>query len=81
MNCLALDEQEFDLFYHSGATEAISNLTLGTAVKRVCEQSPYLFLYSGTDHSAIRRLAPLLQRMGNQVERIEVNRLGTARSG
>lgn len=75
-DCFGFNEQEYDLFYHSGATEAISNLTLGTAVKRVCDQSPYLFLYSGTDHSAIRRLAPLLQRMGNQIQKIEVDQRG-----
>jgi cysteine desulfurase len=57
-----LDQNVFDLFFHSGATEGINTVVKGHA----SSLDNMTFLYHGTDHSCVYNLTGCLEKMGHQ---------------
>ncbi len=67
-----LKEEEFQLFFHSGATEALNQIMKGFVLKN---SSPQV-LYCSTDHSAVVKQKILLERLGASCFEISVNLSG-----
>lgn len=71
-----LSEREFQLFFHSGATEGINTLVKGHAQTCFEQQTPLNFFSADTDHSCLVNLRPTLKLYGHQVYPIEVKSSG-----
>ncbi len=56
-----LDQNIYDLFFHSGATEGINTVVKGHA----SSIDQLTFLYHGTDHSCVYNLTGCLEKMGS----------------
>ncbi len=72
-----LDEAQFGLFFHSGASEGINTLLQGRGrfLKARRGQGMHLF-YLATDHSCVRNQAPVLREGGHSAEAVAVDESG-----
>ncbi|MBP9674554.1 MAG: aminotransferase class V-fold PLP-dependent enzyme, partial [Bacteriovoracaceae bacterium] len=67
-----LSPKEFDLIYHSGATEGINLIVQGYAKT----QKNFTYIYAGTDHSTSRNLADYFIQQKKSVIKLPVNNQG-----
>jgi cysteine desulfurase len=72
----SLSENEFDLYFHSGATEGINNYFKGCALKLFKENKKASFIFSTVDHSAVTNLKADLEILGHKIIFFEVNKEG-----
>lgn len=72
----SLDPKEFNLFYHSGATEGINTYFKGVAWKYFKEKKVASFFFSTIDHACVVQLKEDLEGLGHRVFFFEVNREG-----
>lgn len=71
-----MPENEYHLFYHSGASEAINAIIKGFAEKKKGEGSAIHFFYSRTDHSCSVNQVPQLESLGHHTHELEVDSNG-----
>lgn len=63
-----LPQQEFDLFYHSGASEGINTVFKGLALQFFKEKKKLSFFFSTVDHACVYNLKEELELYGHIVE-------------
>ncbi len=66
---------EYDLLFHSGATEGANILIQGMISANKVKDS-FCFAYGATDHSCSYNLAEVLEKLGHKTYKMEVNRNG-----
>lgn len=71
-----LKDQEYQLLYHSGASEGINQIVKGVAEKQKQLNSPIHFFYSGVDHSCIVNQVEQLKVLGHQAHELSVDENG-----
>lgn len=62
-----LDSNEFDLIFHSGATEAINTIFKGNAISDFKNNKKSLFVFSTVDHQAVISLKEDIEHLGHKV--------------
>ncbi len=68
----SLNENQHELYFHSGATEGI-----GTVIRGFFEKNPHgSFVYSASDHSCVYQHAQRLKKLGTQVIELPVDHNG-----
>lgn len=68
-----LSADEFELYFHSGATEGINNYFKGNALKYFSQKKSISFFFSSVDHQAIINLEEDLKLLGHNVFYFEIN--------
>jgi cysteine desulfurase len=71
-----LSEKEFNLIYHSGASEGINSFFKGLAISGFKKRERYCFFFASTDHACVYNLKEFLELLGHEVLYFEVNRFG-----
>jgi cysteine desulfurase len=71
-----LSNKDFNLFFHSGATEGINALCRGLATKCLEKNEKFYFFYANTDHSAVHRSADEIARLGFEIHALKVDKNG-----
>ncbi len=71
-----LSPKNFQLFFHSGATESINLYFKGNGLKHFKEKKKGLFLFSKVDHAAVNELRNHLEILGHRVEFFDVDKHG-----
>lgn len=71
-----LDEKEFQLFFHSGATEGINSLVKGLALKIFKEGRTLSFYTFESDHSCLVNQKDFLETLNFKFKSIKVKRNG-----
>ncbi len=69
-------EQDFQLFFHSGATEGINSLIKGLALKVTKEKKSLGFFTFESDHSCLVNQQDFLETLGHQFSSVKVKRDG-----
>ena len=72
----ALPKNDFDLLYHSGASEGINTFFKGLAFAGFKEKKSYTFYFSQTDHAAVFNLKADLELLGHKVKYFGVDKNG-----
>lgn len=62
-----MPSSEFDLFYHSGASEGINTIFKGLAVEAFKQKKKYSFFFSSVDHACVFNLKETLEVFGHEV--------------
>lgn len=73
----SLNDNQFDLYFHSGATEGIGNIIRGFYERN----KSMSFAYVATDHSCVYQHALYLKSMGVEVLELQVDSDGQIKSG
>lgn len=68
--------EEFDLIFHSGATEGINNVIKGSALQWFFKKKEAHFFFFATDHSAVLNQSSFIQNMGHQCHIFFCNKKG-----
>ena len=69
----SLEPSEFNLFYHSGATEGINTFFKGVAFRKFKEKKAASFFFSAVDHACVVQLKVDLESLGHSVHFFNVN--------
>lgn len=64
---LGMSEQNFDLVFHSGATEGVNSLVKGLALHHKKEGDKFTFAHFQTDHSCVGNQRSFLELLGFEV--------------
>lgn len=72
-----LDNKEFELYFHSGATEGINNFFKGTAFHGFKNQQKYDYFYVKTDHSCVANSLDDCKVLGHEIYPIDLNADGS----
>jgi cysteine desulfurase len=75
-NTFSLNQNDFNLIYHSGATEGINTFFKGVALKHFNEKIASSFFFSSVDHACVVELKEMLESLGHSVYFFDVNRDG-----
>ncbi len=75
-NHFYLSDRDYQLVYHSGATEGTNNLIKGLAFDCLKKETPFLFCHSEIDHSCIINQKDELELLGHQSVSIPVDHQG-----
>lgn len=72
-----LNSDNFDLFFHSGATEGINTIIQGVAqYSRMNDERGIHLFYSSVDHSSVRAIASFLVQINHDVSKFSVDANG-----
>ena len=71
-----LSEKEFNLVYHSGASEGINSFFKGLAFGGFKKRERYCFFIASTDHACVYNLKEFLELLGHEIFYFEVNHSG-----
>jgi len=71
-----LPSSEFNLFFHSGASEGINGLVMGASWKALQDKVPFHFFCFQSDHSAVVKQREHLECWGHQGHSLPVNSNG-----
>ncbi len=77
LELFGLDQNVFELYFHSGATEGINNFLKGTAFYGFKKSLKYHYFYTSTDHSCVANSLEDCRDLGHHVEAIDVDQSGT----
>lgn len=72
-----LNDNHFDVFYHSGATEGINTLIKGLALHYKKEGKNFTFAHFRTDHSCVVNQKSFLELLGHKIIALPVNQDGS----
>lgn len=71
-----LDQKNFELIYHSGATEAINTIFKGNALVDFKNKKKSLFVFSAVDHQAVMSLKEDLETLSHSILIFDVDKNG-----
>ena len=71
-----LDPKDFDLVFHSGASEGVNSLVKGRALHLMTEGKKLNFFRCETDHSSVRNMRSDLELLGHKMTVFPVNNAG-----
>lgn len=71
-----LSEDDFELIYHSGATEGMSMLIQGMAAYNEAHKLPAAFFYASSDHSCVVNQVARIQSKSQRCLELKVDRQG-----
>ncbi|MBK25611.1 MAG: hypothetical protein CME70_16560 [Halobacteriovorax sp.] len=75
-NTFKLKPKEFDLVFHSGASEGVNALVKGRALHLMSEGKVLNFFRSATDHSSVRNMQDDLELLGHKMTVFPVKETG-----
>jgi cysteine desulfurase len=67
-----LNDDEFKLFFHSGATEGINSIVKGMALECSKLKQSFTFISLGSDHSCVANQAEFLEALGHKFVTLKV---------
>ncbi len=72
----SIKERDYDLFFHSGATEGINTIVKSLALQSLAEQRSFHFLFGKCDHSCVVNQVGFLNTLKLPHQEISVNNKG-----
>ena len=76
LNLFQLNDKDFHVVYHSGASEGINSFFKGSALNAFKNKEHCCYFISQTDHACVFNLKEFLELLGHEVFYFEVNRQG-----
>lgn len=72
----SLEKEKFEIFFHSGATEALNSIVKGLAMHATSQKKQAHFFYSTVDHSSVVKQALHLPWLGHKAHACPVDNNG-----